>query len=312
MIVNHAIFNKDEMGVYMKPHPEPFYFTTIREPFSLQTSAYNFFTEFTVRQNVTWPMHMEYLRNIQNVTVAPETFFRNPLSLDLGWYEQFEGQTDHDYDNATIDRFLHHLEKKLDLVITLEQFDRGLILLGHYLGVSVNELVSVRMKERKDSHSIPYVHPDPVLNKTLYAINHVDARLYEHFSHLFEEQWERECRQVATLRLQDPDLVLLEDRLTHLQALNAELVQQCSDPDLFAANSCNEAFRTESIPYGRFLAHQKYRRKTTLCADGAFGIAGAGTGASAAVASGSSGSLSSRRRTAVSVTVNTHSSSNTP
>ena len=167
------------------------------------------------------------------------------MAADLGWYVKHGGVTTYDHDQEAIQKFIHEIDKSFDLVLILENFEEGLILLSDRLNISLHEMHHIQHKQKIGKED--YFQPvDSIESRNaVYAANTVDYALYKYFSARFDVLWSEACRDVAAAQLLDPSVELLQTRLERFIAKNTFL-QDCCDylfPD--GTTDSVESFETD-------------------------------------------------------------------
>ena len=229
MIIERAIFNPGSMSNYLKKTGTPnFYFAILNDPWNQTMQAYNDFKVDGMSQNISFAEQISWMNSITHVGFDKKTArFLNSMATDLGWYfyNSPSRTTQFDRNDDRIDLFISAIDKSMDLIMITDEFDKGIILLGHLLNITLEELyyARVNVKDKTD-----YVYPDESLRKALYDTNYVDNKLYRYFVEKFNIQWRDACRAVAEAKLLDPSIELLELRLQRLQTVNAELEIACA------------------------------------------------------------------------------------
>jgi len=255
-IINHAVLDYDQFNRYLKPHP--YWFTILREPVSRSISSFNYFAG---NRPMTWSGMMDRLGGVKHVaSQSQDTLlvarFGNSLAYDLGWYDfvGHHGGTAWDHDKGTIQAFVSQLDTQFDLVLLLEEIDKGLVLLGRAANIGIAELSYVSMT--KTNHAVyPFgsrdakVYPTSTEHGQLEGFLSVDMAIYKHFKSKFDEVWE--ARVTA-------DHSLMDD-LTLLQCMNQALADACHAPvtsDTKPSPTCHIAYLTDEVPYGlKFQSH---------------------------------------------------------
>tara|TARA_B110001452_G_scaffold250272_1_gene238357 strand:+ start:809 stop:2038 length:1230 start_codon:yes stop_codon:yes gene_type:complete len=251
IIANHAVYDLPRMSNYLRESPAPFAFTILRTPLTQAVSAYGYFWG---NEEKDWDMHLNKLETTQ--MNEPYTFqkYVNSQAADLGWYLQHNGSKANDQDDAVIDAWIESLEPQLGLVMMLERFDEGLVLLRRRLGVPLRELtylnVSITGFNTGGSGNVPPLTDNQTAR--LLRLNHVDERLHTHFAAAFEREWDSPEDGGRTGR---------EQELQELQVMNAELAQTCeSTPD-----ACPGALKMSEVEYTQFLQRKcGYHRASSL------------------------------------------------
>ncbi|XP_066988947.1 galactose-3-O-sulfotransferase 2-like isoform X2 [Macrobrachium rosenbergii] len=141
-------------------HRDSLWFTVLRHPVQLYTSLFTYFK----------------------------------MTFDLGY------DPDVFYDDDKIDDMIRDVEDTFDLVLIAERLEESLILLGHALCWSLDDLVSLSKNVRSTRQSLTSEE-----QTKLEELNHSDMRLYRHFSSQFEEMTrrygeEKLAGEVAALR----------------------------------------------------------------------------------------------------------------
>lgn len=255
MIVQHSVYNKPIMDLFMKA--SPYYVTTIREPYSHFISAYNYFSEFTIDKGMNYAQHIDAMKKITDMT-AQHARFKNSQAFDLGWYARWDDKTDHDHFNTEIISYIEYLEKTINLIIPLDDYDKGLVLLSYHLNIDINEMVYIRINEDTNK-----VYPENDYKDAVYEINNVDAAIYKYFYNKFQSVWEESCSEVAHQRKNNKAIMSLEDRLTYLQAANKDMAVKCygsaESTSTEILRACPEAYYLSGRSYSWFLVKRHER-----------------------------------------------------
>lgn len=189
MILNHAVFNAAKFAAYLKP--KPYFVTVIRDPEARLQSALRYFQEFSSNDDfVAW-------LDEGNLTGHPHWYrYVNAIAYDLGYYEA-GGTADADSESVKtwimcLDEVFNYKRDK-GLVMPLEWFDQGLILLRRALGLDENDLPYIIMKEGDTISGYSreaWKEPTDTQSEKLRAkASGVDSQLYKHFNATFWDAW---------------------------------------------------------------------------------------------------------------------------
>lgn len=246
IISDHLVFNKRAIEFYMKPNP--FIWSTIRDTVSQAISSFNYFYVYTTQVNFTWDTHLDWIEAQDKVLSKKAARFCNSMALDFGWYDRVPLRMRiNDHDHVKINQFIAELDNALDLLVPLDVYDQGLILLSYMLNVSYHEMVYLH----QNSGTSTPVLPDEEQRSRIEHVLSVDHAIYSHFAQRFHEQWKEASTEVAEAYAHDNTIELLDERLRKLQLLNTELQALCSldPPD----SRCGEHFKADSASYNAFL-----------------------------------------------------------
>lgn len=156
-------------------HPGSLWITIVRNPVQLYPSC---FTYFKINIAVKSSLEEFLKRPLDQMKKAPRysnRFGANQMTFDLGYGpETF-------YNDDKIDDMIEELEDTFDLILIAERMDESLILLGHALCWSLDDLVSFSKNVRSQRTSLT-----PEEERKLEELNYSDMRLYQHFSRQFE------------------------------------------------------------------------------------------------------------------------------
>ncbi|XP_064115267.1 galactose-3-O-sulfotransferase 2-like [Macrobrachium nipponense] len=175
-------------------HRDSLWFTVLRHPIQLYTSL---FTYFKINGVVGGSLNHFLKRPLSEMRTAKRlngNFGANQMTFDLGY------DPDVFYDDDKIDDMIRDVEDTFDLVLIAERLDESLILLGHALCWSLDDLVSLSKNVRSTRQSLTSEE-----QTKLEELNYSDMRLYRHFSSQFEELTQRYGKkkleeEVAALR----------------------------------------------------------------------------------------------------------------
>ena len=244
-ICNHAVLDVPAFASYLRTGPPPpLWFTVLRESVSRAVSAFNYFDGHPR----TWAEHLQKLERAHRVKGADDPWFvprfGNALAYDLGWYKFAGGSTEHDHDQQKIDEFVAQLDQQLDVVIILEELDKGLVLLGRAARLSPAELTYQSMLKQLAGHQYPFGMGNKVLPNTaqetrIRELLAVDGAIYDHFAAKFASQW-------AAAVAADPTHL---DDLSKLRCLNDRLGELCAAGDA----DCHRAYLTDEMAWGKML-----------------------------------------------------------
>jgi hypothetical protein len=224
-IAAHVIFNKIAMCTYIRG--VPFIFTVIRRPIEQMGSAWSYYggeKGYYPGLDESWPARIQFLQDAMPIhpndwkraevgSLWEPSRFLNSQAHDLGWYRTI-GNESFDQDDDTINTWLGDLEEQLDFAFTTEAFDEGLVLLGRRLGLTLPDLMYLRIRTT-DDHTTRVDPSDDEVAK-LEPFLHVDNLLYQRLNASFWRDW-NQAGGYATLG----------DDLARLRSMNEELAKAC-------------------------------------------------------------------------------------
>ncbi|XP_064461881.1 galactosylceramide sulfotransferase-like [Ornithodoros turicata] len=199
ILTDHMRFDKSEVARMMPD--DSLYVTTLRKP---EEAFESLFSYFDFKSHLGKGLE-DFVNDVNTTTRLKEhRVFRdrygfNQMSFDLGFRSE-------DVDNATaVDEFVKFVGKTFHLVMIADRLDESLILFKHLACWTTEDIVAFKVNSRMDAYKVPMT---PHVRERLKALNHVDLKLYEHFSAVFdgkvrrfgEQQMAEEVRELRTLR----------------------------------------------------------------------------------------------------------------
>ncbi|XP_064464261.1 galactosylceramide sulfotransferase-like [Ornithodoros turicata] len=199
ILTDHMRFDKSEVARMMPD--DSLYVTTLRRP---EEAFESLFSYFDFKSHLGKGLE-DFVNDVNTTTRLKEhRVFRdrygfNQMSFDLGFRSE-------DVDNATaVDEFVKFVGKTFHLVMIADRLDESLILFKHLACWTTEDIVAFKVNSRMDAYKVPMT---PHVRERLKALNHVDLKLYEHFSAVFdgkvrrfgEQQMAEEVRELRTLR----------------------------------------------------------------------------------------------------------------
>ena len=238
IVHHHSVLDVPHMRQFLRPSARrPFFLTVLREPVSRVVSSFNYRPWLHVARGAAssrtanWSTIVAEYEKFTHTSLSKNAvgagggipLFRNSMSLDLGWYSRNGTAAPafkHDHDDAQLRTWLRGLDKKLDLVMLMERFDEGLVLLAQMLGLPVREF-AYRVRNNAESSRL-HRPPFPAsLRQRLLRINWPDYRLYAHFEARFCARWnatDSEARRdgLATLEAANVPVYHMEHSPLHI------------------------------------------------------------------------------------------------
>lgn len=242
ILAAHVIYDESLMRKYVRP--SPFFLTILREPGSQHLSAYNYFAEGY--QTRTWEEHIAWVQTAQPVFSLSESIFINSQATQLGWYDHVAHTRAHDTNPTRVQAWLESLESNFiqsGLVILMEYFDEGMVLLRRRLQLDMHEMAFILQNSGKY-----FIDPTEEMREQARNATPVDVQLYAHFNRTFQQAW---------AAAYGPEL---EAELAELRRLNQELEDMCG-----SAAGCPYEFTFASSVYiATFLRKNQLRCQEIL------------------------------------------------
>ena len=204
------------------PKEQTFYFTILRNPNQQFLSNYFFYNhqdrlkkKFQIKSDSVDEVLQQSLAQLPNDSLTCNSFI-NPMSFDLGFTHILQKNKGLNPD-VLIVSFIRYLDREFDLVMITNEFDKSLLLLKHYLGWRIDDVVYLKKMTRSLDDSAQPIKPI-ISEKTLNLLrfhNRVDMKVFEYFEQKF-------TAQIGTLEKKQ-----FEADLETLQEKQTELVSQC-------------------------------------------------------------------------------------
>lgn len=211
-IAQHAVYNGPKMRSYVRPNP--FFLSIIREPGAQLLSGFNFV------RNSWSKMGWEPLMDFLNSSAQPErgsidaALFLNPQAHDFGWYEHIGHTRSHDRNSTRVREWLDSLAGDFvdnGMVLLLEHYDEGMVLLRRRLNLTMHDLVGAKSR----AATYAYINKTKAALEQARSVLPVDLELYAHFNRTFWAQWTAE------------DSPELRAELAEFRALDGEVKTAC-------------------------------------------------------------------------------------
>ncbi|XP_064464300.1 galactosylceramide sulfotransferase-like [Ornithodoros turicata] len=205
ILTDHMRFDKPKVARMMPD--DSLYVTTLRKPeegFESLFSCCNFETHLG-KCLEDFVNDVDIITRLKEHRVGYGRFGLNQMSFDLGFRSK-------DVDNATaVDELVKSVGETFHLVMVADRLDESLILFKHLACWTTEDIVAFKVNSRMDDYKVPMT---PHVRERLRALNHVDQKLYEHFSTVLDEkvrtfgvrQMAEEVRELRTLREKYHDL----------------------------------------------------------------------------------------------------------
>lgn len=140
---------------------------------------------------------------------------RNQMAWDMGLSPRISSNMD------LVDQEIARLDSEFDLVMISTRMDESLILLRDLLNWPMENIIYLSLNRRKKSLSSPLSDDERQILKDWLA---ADARIYDYFSHRFEERIQR-ANELNFSTYHNKTYVQTE--VEKLQAANRELYKTC-------------------------------------------------------------------------------------
>ena len=190
---SHIRFNKGPVNTIF-PKPKAKYITIIRHPVSKFKSAwlaYQNFRRFTgvplaegpLNKFLSSPNALEEIRKILFKTNYYKAYnhLSNPNLFDMGLEQE-------NLQNATlVNRYIDKMEEEFDLVMITDYFDESLILLKRLLCWEFEDIVYIKLREKKENLEF-----EEEVKKNILTWNHADVNLFDHFNRTFWRKVQQE------------------------------------------------------------------------------------------------------------------------
>jgi len=188
-VAQHAVYNGPEMRSYVRPNP--FFLSIIREPGAQLLSAYNFVRNSWSKMG--WEPLVDFLNSSAQSKRGSidAALFLNPQAHDFGWYEHTGHTRAHDRNATRVREWLDSLTGDFvdnGMVLMLEHYDEGMVLLRRRLSLTMHDLVGA--KSRASTYA--YINKTRTALEQARSVLPVDLELYEHFNRTFWAQWTAE------------------------------------------------------------------------------------------------------------------------
>ena len=190
---SHIRFNKGPVNTIF-PKPKAKYITIIRHPVSQFKSAWVFYSRFKkstmislaespLNKFLSPPNALEEIRKILLKTGNYKAYshISNPNLFDMGLEQENQQNM------ALVNRYIDKMEEEFDLVMITDYFDESLILLKRLLCWEFEDIVYIKLREKKKKLEFK----EEVKNNIL-TWNHADVTLFDHFNKTFWRKVQRE------------------------------------------------------------------------------------------------------------------------
>ncbi|XP_064469711.1 galactosylceramide sulfotransferase-like [Ornithodoros turicata] len=205
IITDHMRFSKPEVARVMPE--DSLYVTTLRKPEEAFESLFSVcdFKSRLGKDLEDFVSDESLITSVKQHRLYSNRFGFNQMSFDLGLGES-------DWDNATaVDEFVKFVGETFHLVMIADRLDESLILFKHLTCWTTEDIVAFKVNARMDAYKVPMTQH---VRERLKRLNHVDLKLYEHFSAVLDEKvrifgehkMAQEVRELRTLREKYHDL----------------------------------------------------------------------------------------------------------
>ena len=189
ILCNHTRFNKKPMNWLFPPESSK-YVTILRNPVDHFESTFNYY-----QLGRTFGFGIDPVNSLENFLERPLSFFnifnnsydknrisfiRNLMTFDLGLsHRYFQNYTGH----TAVKNYIKFLNKEFDLVMIMDYFDESLVLLKRLLCWKIDDILYVKLNERKDNEKATRLSGS--VQDNIRRWNKADVLLFNYFNASF-------------------------------------------------------------------------------------------------------------------------------
>ena len=189
---SHIRFNKGPVNTIF-PKPKAKYITILRNPLDRFQSAWFYYkisyrarvskAEGPINKFLRSPNALEEIRKrlLNTKVYRMYNHVSNSNLFDMGLEQENQQNM------ALVKRYIDEMEEEFDLVMITDYFDESLILLKRLLCWEFEDIVYVKLRERKKKLEFK-----EEVKKNILTWNHADVTLFDHFNKTFWRKVQRE------------------------------------------------------------------------------------------------------------------------